>query len=295
MHQDERRQQGHDARSRMADYTIVASLGAAANGELFLATPPPRLRLSTDRVVIKVFDAVCDAAAHRRGVRELRAFAAVTSPYLARVFDATLSGQFMYAMEYFPLGSLGEPAAPLTRCEILSVAADATRGVHALHEAGIAHGNITPWAMMIASTGGQTVGGRICDLGLSRALTTNDPLTSFSRPHAASYVDPVLLSTAATPSRATDIWSLGASLHFALTGETVYGADFSDQPLLAVRAAMSGHVTVSAQLDDASAELIRCCLGDPGARPSTAAELADRITALGVGSTTRSAADGRHM
>lgn len=39
--------------------------------------------------------------------------------YLARVYDAVLEDNFMYAMEYFPLGSLSAPARPLTRDEVL--------------------------------------------------------------------------------------------------------------------------------------------------------------------------------
>ena len=51
--------------------------------------------------------------AYQRGVRELRAFAKVSSPYLVKVYDAVLQDSFMYAMEYCPLGSLAAPARPL--------------------------------------------------------------------------------------------------------------------------------------------------------------------------------------
>ena len=49
----------------------------------------------------------------------------------AGLYDAVLQGQFMYAMEYFPLGSLGSPARELSRDEKLAAIADAARGVDA--------------------------------------------------------------------------------------------------------------------------------------------------------------------
>ena len=116
---------------QLADFTVLEKLGMGGNGTFYLAVPPARLGLSTDRVVVKVFGGVCSDDAYRRGVRELRAFAAVVSPYLAGLYDAVLQGQFMYAMEYFPLGSLGSPARELSRDEKLAAIADAARGVDA--------------------------------------------------------------------------------------------------------------------------------------------------------------------
>ena len=96
-----------------------------------------------------MFAGQCSEDAYRRGTRELRAFAAVDSPYLARVYDAVLEDNFLYAMEYFPLGSLAAPARPLTRDEVLRAVEHAARAVHALHEAGLAHGDVKPGNVML--------------------------------------------------------------------------------------------------------------------------------------------------
>ena len=63
----------------IADYRILGVLGEGNNGRFYLAEPPTRLGLSTDRVAVKVFTAPVSTDAYRRGVRELRAFAAVPS------------------------------------------------------------------------------------------------------------------------------------------------------------------------------------------------------------------------
>ncbi len=259
---------------QLADFTVLRKLGTGGNGTFYLAVPPPRLGLTTDRVVVKVFSGTCSDDAYRRGVRELRAFAAVRSPYLAALYDAVLQGQFMYAMEYFPLGSLGTPARPLSRTEKLTAIADAARGVDALHEAGIAHANITPSSIMVTDGGG-----RISDLGLARVLAADEPITSFAQPGAVQYMDPALLA-GDVPSRATDIWSLGACLHVALTGQGVYGDIPDAQPLLAIRAALSTPPALSENLNRDERALIASCLALAGTRPATALEVADKIGEL---------------
>ena len=53
----------------------------------------------------------------------------------------------------------------------------------ALHEAGIAHANITPSSIMVTETGG-----KISDLGLARVLAADEPITSFAQPAAVQAV-----------------------------------------------------------------------------------------------------------
>lgn len=269
-----------DVPQQLADFTVLRRLGEGGNGTFYLAVPPQRLGIATDRVVLKVFSGVCSDDAYRRGVRELRAFAAVRSPYLASLYDAVLQGQFMYAMEFFPLGSLQAPAEALTREVALAALADAARGVDALHEAGIAHANITPSSVMLTGGEGPKVhGGKISDLGLARVLAADEPITSFAQPGAVQYMDPALLA-GDVPSRATDIWSLGAVLHRALTGKGVYGEVPDAQPLLAIRAALSTPPALSENLERAERALIANCLALSGERPATAGEVAERIDRL---------------
>ena len=96
----------------VADYEIVRLLGEGVGGRYFLARPPARLGLAEEFVALKVFADRVGEEAYDRGVRELRAFAAVRSPFLVRVFDAVLEDTFVYAMEYYPLGSLAGRVPP---------------------------------------------------------------------------------------------------------------------------------------------------------------------------------------
>jgi serine/threonine protein kinase len=258
----------------LADFRVVRLIGEGNHGRFYLARPPARLGISDEFVAVKVFAGQCSEDAYRRGTRELRAFAAVDSPYLARVFDAVLEDNFLYAMEYFPLGSLAAPARPLTHDEVLRAVEHAARAVHALHEAGMAHGDVKPGNVMVHEHGG-----KLSDLGLARVFSTGAALTGMAPETSVEFLDPSLL-LGDPPSRATDLWAIGATLHRALSGKGLYGELPERQPLLAIRRVQSSRPVVDASLTPAEAALVLACLESPENRPATALEVADRLAAL---------------
>lgn len=278
----------------VADYEIVRLLGEGNHGRYYLARPPARLDLAEEFVALKVFGDRIGEQAYERGVRELRAFAAVRSPYLVRVFDAVLEDSFVYAMEYFPLGSLGTPSRPLPTAAVLTALEHAARAAHALHEAGLAHGDIKPANILLSETPNDTaddaagtedtdqVGGRLSDLGLARFLNPGNTLTGMGRASSVEFTDPDLLA-GARPSRRTEVWALGATIHRALAGIGLYGELPDSQPLLAIRKVLSSKPAVQESLPADVAGLVRDCLADDDTRLATAEQVADRLAAIRAG------------
>jgi serine/threonine protein kinase len=258
----------------LADFRVVRLIGEGNHGRFYLAHPPARLGIDDEFVAVKVFAGQCSEDAYRRGTRELRAFAAVDSPYLARVYDAVLEDNFLYAMEYFPLGSLAAPARPLTHDDVLRAVEHAARAVHALHEGGLAHGDVKPGNVMLHENGG-----KLSDLGLARVFTAGAALTGMAPETSVEYLDPSLL-LGEPPSRATDIWALGATLHRALSGKGLYGELPERQPLLAIRRVQTTPPALDPVLTADEAALVHACLVAPGSRPATALEVADRIAEI---------------
>ena len=82
------------------------------------------------------------------------------------------------------------------------------------------------------------VGGRLSDLGLARHLSPGSTLTGMGRASSVEFTDPDLLS-GARPSRRTEVWALGATIHRALVGSGLYGELPDTQPLLAIRRVLS--------------------------------------------------------
>lgn len=265
-----------DVREGIADYRFIRMLGAGNHGVYYLASRPERLPVSAEFVAVKVLSGTSSGDTFRRAMRELAAFAAVTSPYLVTLYDAGQQGNDLYySMEYLADGSLAEPAEPLQRHTALTAVAHAARAAHSLHEAGMAHNDIKPGNVLLRGDGA-----KLADLGLSRLLTPGMTITGLGSTASVEYIDPALIHGGA-PSRASDIFALGATLHRALTGEGLYGVLPTDNALVALRRVLSRPAVISAGLGPAAREVVASAISeDLATRPTTALKLAERIEAL---------------
>jgi len=185
--------------TELADYRLLQQLGDG--GVLFLATPPERLGLDVDRVVVKVVPGGDDAA-YRRFIRELKLFSRVGSPHLVTMYDA---GQhedwFFSSMEQCALGSLHDTVTTLTDVDKLEAVRSAALAAHDLHEAGIAHRDIRPSKVLHRADGSW------CLSDLDHAFLGSGSITSMAPVAAIGFLDPgTLLGESA--GRATDIYSL---------------------------------------------------------------------------------------
>jgi len=270
-----------DERDGIADYKFVRQLGAGSHGVFYLAYPPKRLPITAEFVAVKILSGGSSQDVFRWAHRELAAFAAVNSPYLVSLYDAGQQGEEVYySMEYLPGGSLAMPAEPVDRDRALKAMADAARAAHALHEAGIAHRDIKPGNVLL-----HPGGGKLADLGLSHVLSPGITITGMGPAGDIEYLDPCLIR-GDRPSRASDVFSLGATLHYALAGEGLYGPLPKDDPLLAMRRVVSHDPVIVVGLDPDVREVIAWAVAaDPKDRPTTALQLAERIEDLAMAPT----------
>jgi serine/threonine protein kinase len=259
---------------RVADYEIVRPLAAGGHGRFFLAVPPGRLGLATDRVVVKVV-AGGDETAFRRFTRELRLYARVSHPHLVKLFDAGQSeDSFFYSMEWCEEGSLADSRPPERPAQRLAVS-QAARAAHALHETGIAHRDIRPSNILRRADGSAA----LSDLGLAQLGTGS--VTSMAPTASLGFNDPSQL-LGEPASRATDIFSLGATLHWVLTGTHLFPNLDPNDAMLAVRTVLRHPPHVQRErLSPDEADLIAASVDrNIDARPPTADAFADLLDAI---------------
>ena len=266
-------------RDGIADYQFIRKLGTGGHGVFYLARRPERLPVTADYVAVKVLSGGSQDV-FRWAHRELAAFAAVSSPHLVSLYDAGQQGdEVYYSMEYLPGGSLAEPSEPLSRAAALKAMADVSRAAHALHEAGIAHRDIKPGNVLL-----EPGGAKLADLGLSHVLAPGITVTGMGAAGDIGYLDPCLMR-GDRPSRASDVFSLGATLHFALVGQGLWGQLPADDPVMAMRTVVSHPPAVAAQVGPAARDVIAwATAADPAERPGTALQLAERIEDLAMAS-----------
>jgi serine/threonine protein kinase len=259
----------------IADYEILGLLGEGPHARCYLARPPGWFG---EGVAVKVFTERVSEPAFDRAVQGLRAVAAVRSPHVVCVFDAVLGENFAYAMEYLPLGSLADSARSPARAEVLTALEHAARGAHTLHEAGIVHGGIHPGNVLLAEEEDGTLGGRLAEPDLSRVLMPGAVVPGAGRGGVLEFRDPDLLAGVG-PSRRTEVWALGATIHRVLSGVGLYG-ELPGHPLGAIRELHSTSPQVRPGLEPEEADLVHSCIADGPDRLRTAAEVADRLADL---------------
>ena len=260
---------------RIADYVFLRELGRGEHSQVFLARTPRRLGIATDTVAVKVlaltgtdgFDALAD---------ELSLFAALGSPRLVPMYDVGMEGGVVfYGMRHEALGSLAAPARELTRKECLRAVALAARGAHELHEAGLAHRAIGPTNILLDNAGATLAEPAVGHL-LTRGHTISG-LGTGARAGRLELVDPELMR-GRPPGRASDIWSLGVTLHLVLTGHGLFPALVSADPFTAVRIYLRSQPEPGEDLTDRERAVVVTALHpDPARRYRTAADFAEEV------------------
>lgn len=251
---------------RIADYELADELGRGNHGRFYKAVPPPRLGVDAEWVALKLLDQHADGDGFRRFANELQILAAVRSPHLAGILDAgQQAGILFYAMPYYERGSLATTS--VDRSEAMASLAAAARGAHALHDVGVAHRDIKPNNILLDGSNGAV----LADLGLAQVLNPGQTVTGHGPIGSIEFMAPsVILGEPA--SRQSDVWSLGATLHRVVTGESIRGDIPTDDVVAALRHVLETQPVVSENLDGALAEVVWRCVDPAGEAPFPTAE-----------------------
>ena len=253
--------------SAIGPYRLIGRLGEGGMGRVFLGLSPGGRPVAVKAVRAEL---AADPEFLMRFGREVAAARRVSGVFTAPVVDADIDGPMAWlATAYVPGPSLAEAVdrhGPLPEGSVLALAAGLAESLTAIHAAGVMHQDLKPSNVLLAEDGP-----RVIDFGISGAAEST-PLTR---------AGPVIGSPGfMSPEQAmggevgppSDIFSLGALLAFAATGQGPFGTGTTAALLYRVV-----HETPSLdQLPTAVRSIVEHCLAkDPRQRPTASGLLAE--------------------
>lgn len=209
----------------LGKYKVLEILGTGGMGNVYLCE---HLTMK-HRAAVKVVptEKARQSSMLARFQREARAVAALNHPNIVRAFDLDADHQFHYlVMEYVDgvnLQKLVKRVGPLAFPRVANYLAQAAEGLQYLHENNLVHRDLKPSNLLLDRLGVI----KILDFGLARFIDDEeDTLTQDYDAHrvlgTADYLSPEQIVKTHDVDIRSDIYSLGVTAYFMLTGETPF-------------------------------------------------------------------------
>src|SRR6266849_3908920 len=264
-------------------------LGCGAMGVTYRATDKVLHRTVALKVIETPAAAGDSQAVRERFLREARAAAALKHPNVAGIFQFGASPEIdrcYYAMELVEgetLEALVRREGPLKVEQALEIAIQVTRALVAAAAQGLIHRDLKPGNIMITRADAETVKleVKVIDFGLAKA--TIDAVGDMDLTHGGfvgtpSFASPEQFGSGPADAR-SDIYSLGVTLWYALTGLVPYtGRTIDEIRDCQKRTALPVEQLVARKVPAPVIKLLRRMLAvDPARRPASDRELIEAL------------------
>ncbi|HEX6615430.1 MAG TPA: serine/threonine-protein kinase [Gemmatimonadales bacterium] len=216
---------------RLGRYRLRMPIGRGGMGEVWLAWDQ-RLRRDIALKLLRPTQAP-DSDAFRRFEREAQTASQLRIPHSVQIYDFGVSddGVHYIAMEYLcgiDLDRLVTRHGPLAAGRAMHFAKQACRSLEEAHAAGIIHRDVKPSNLFVTQVGDDPDFIKLLDFGLARLRPTaarDDRVTATGMLCGTpAYLAPEIWDGSEADERG-DIYALGVSLYFLLTGRVPYQAD----------------------------------------------------------------------
>jgi serine/threonine protein kinase len=281
-----------DELGRLGPYRILKVLGTGAMGVVFQAEDLHLKRQVALKVMLPSLAA--SGEYHRRFLREAELAAALDHEHIVAVYQVGEDRGVPYLAMKLLRGEtledrLRRTGGRLPLAELLRIGREIAEGLTAAHARGLIHRDIKPANIWLETDGDRV---KIVDFGLARGTGSDAQLTQAgSVIGTPAYMAPEQANAAEVDHR-SDLFSLGAVLYRAGTGELPFGGrdTLSVLNALATRTPPLPHQIVPSLPRGFSRLVMHLLAKDAAQRPQSAREVAEIIEALERGEEPEAAA-----
>jgi serine/threonine protein kinase len=261
----------------LGPYIITDFIGQGGMGHVFKGVHEMMGRESAVKV-LPFHKATEDAKQNFR--REIRTQAQLDHTNLVRAYDAGEEGNVSYlVVEYVPgtdLRKLVRSQRGLTMQHAASIIMQAAHGLEYAHRRGLIHRDVKPGNILVTPEGVA----KVSDLGLAGFIheADNDP-RSGKIVGTPDYLSPEQIRTPNEITKASDIYSLGCTLYYAVTGKVPFPGGTPGQKAQRHCEDTPWHPRrFNPELNEEFVEIVADMMEkDPRARISSMAEVAARL------------------
>jgi hypothetical protein len=272
----------------LGDYVVLDHIASGGMGSVYRA----RHRESRQVVALKVMPLAAGADPVRLGRfrREVKAASRLDHPNIVRTLEAGQEGPWLFLAAEFvdgpDLARVVGTGGPLSVPDAVDAIAQAARGLAYAHGQGVIHRDVKPSNLLRGSDGVV----RVADVGLARltpaigeaisALTASGALVG-----TADYIAPEQARDARRADARSDVYGLGCTLHFLLTGRPPFGGKSRAERVLAhadrpIPSLAGQRADIPPALDSLFHKMLA---KDPADRPQSMAEVLRELEACRSG------------
>jgi eukaryotic-like serine/threonine-protein kinase len=258
----------------VGEFTIIRRIGNGARSTIYLATD------ETDGTLVAlkrlIYEKPEDTRVFEQTENEFKVAQAIDHPYVRKCFKLRkIRSMFkvremLLSMEHFD-GKTLEESATLSLGDVLLVFRMVATGLNAMHQAGYIHCDMKPNNILIHKSGAIKIIdlGQSCPIGTTKSRIQGTP----------DYIAPEQVKRRTLGPR-TDIFNLGATMYWALTGKNV-------PTLIPKKIATVGRVEsqrcyapheLKGQIPVGVSKLVMDCVKqDPSERPGSMVDVISRL------------------
>jgi serine/threonine protein kinase len=262
----------------LGPYQVIDSIGQGGMGQVFRAEHTMMGRTVAIKVLPRYKSTPVAIASF---TREIRAQAQMDHENLVRAFDAGHDGNVYFLVtECVPGSDLRKYVrlrGRLSMAEAATIISQAATGLGHAHGRGLIHRDVKPGNLLVTTTGHT----KVSDLGLAGFLGDDDE----DDPRwgkivgTADYLAPEQIVTPKDITPACDVYSLGCTLYYAVTGKVPFpGGTIRDKARRHCEEAPLNPKRINPELSDEFVEVVAAMMDkNPVGRIQTMAEVVERL------------------